>query len=87
MLWVFGNYRYFETEFDEKELDQILGYFAVKYIIVGHTSQKQVLSMYENKVIAIDSSIKLGESGELLIVKSNKFIRGLYDGSQVSLFD
>ncbi|MBL4914197.1 metallophosphoesterase [Shewanella schlegeliana] len=76
---------YFKDSFSEAELDKILGYFDVKHITVGHTSQKQVLGLFDNKIIAIDSSIKLGEQGELLLIHDGKLTRGLYDGSRQAL--
>jgi hypothetical protein len=44
-----------------------------------------VLGLYHNKIIAIDSSIKNGQSGELLLIDAGKLSRGLYQGEQVSL--
>jgi len=86
----FGNgptwYRgYFKPGYDETELDRILNYFNVKHIVVGHTSQKRVLGLYNNKVIAVDSSIKEGVSGELLLMQDNALTRGLYNGERVAL--
>ena len=76
---------YFKDNFTETELDKILAYFKVNHITVGHTSQKQVLGLFNNKVIAIDSSIKLGKQGELLLIENNQFSRGLFDGSRQAL--
>ncbi|ABV86484.1 metallophosphoesterase [Shewanella pealeana] len=76
---------YFSDAFSEAELDKILAYFDVKHITVGHTSQKQVLGLFDNKLIAIDSSIKLGEQGELLLIENNKLIRGLFNGEREAL--
>ncbi|WP_259651108.1 metallophosphoesterase [Shewanella colwelliana] len=86
----FGNgptwYRgYFKAEFTQAELDTILAYFKVNRVVVGHTSQERVLGLFNNRVIAIDSSIKLGHSGELLLINENGLIRGKYDGQQVPL--
>lgn len=86
----FGNgptwYRgYFSKGFTEAELDTILQYFNVKHIVVGHTSQDRVLGLFHNKVIAVDSSIKVGKSGELLLQENNQLIRGLYDGTRQTL--
>ncbi len=86
----FGNgptwYRgYFKPDFDTQELANILDYFKVKRIVVGHTSQTRVLGLFDNRVIAIDSSIKKGLSGELLLIEKDQLIRGQYDGSQTPL--
>ncbi|MCS6151738.1 metallophosphoesterase [Shewanella baltica] len=76
---------YFKDELKESDIDSILNYFKVEHIVVGHTSQEQVLGLYHNKIIAIDSSIKNGQSGELLLIDAGKLTRGLYQGKQVSL--
>ncbi|WOT06956.1 metallophosphoesterase [Shewanella sp. DAU334] len=86
----FGNgptwYRgYFDDAFTEAQLDPILNYFNVNHIVIGHTSQKQVRGLFNNKVIAIDSSIKNGQSGELLLIENKTLTRGLYNGQQKQL--
>ena len=76
---------YFKPDFDETELDKILSYFEVSRVVVGHTSQEQVLGLFNNKVLAVDSSIKNGDSGEILLIQDNALIRGLYNGERVEL--
>lgn len=80
---------YFSDSFTETELDSILAFLKVNRIVVGHTSQERVLGLFNNKVLAVDSSIKRGKSGELLIIEqqqgTTKLTRGLYDGSRVPL--
>lgn len=76
---------YFSDEFPEKDVDKLLNYFDINHIVVGHTSQEQVMGLFSNKVIAIDSSIKLGKSGELLLLEQGKLTRGLFDGSRLGL--
>ncbi|QYJ79716.1 metallophosphoesterase [Shewanella acanthi] len=76
---------YFKDELKDNEVDNILNYFNVEHIVVGHTSQERVLGLFNNKIIAIDSSIKDGKSGELLLIKGKSFSRGLYQGEQRTL--
>ncbi|EGM69057.1 protein-tyrosine-phosphatase [Shewanella sp. HN-41] len=76
---------YFEDALQASDVDSILRYFNVEHVIVGHTSQEQVLGLYDNKIIAIDSSIKNGQSGELLLIDVGTFTRGLYHGERVPL--
>ncbi|WP_394200257.1 metallophosphoesterase [Shewanella waksmanii] len=75
---------YFDDNYSQTELDTILAYFDVKRIAVGHTSQDRVLGRFDNKVIAIDSSIKKGKSGELLFI-DNQLWRGTYNGKKLPL--
>jgi hypothetical protein len=51
-----------------EEIDLLLSHFNIKHLIVGHTSQKQIETRYQGRVIAIDSSIKRGEYGEILFI-------------------
>ncbi|MCL1140147.1 metallophosphoesterase [Shewanella pneumatophori] len=76
---------YFKDSFREAELDKILAYFNVRHITVGHTSQTQVLGLFNNKLIAVDSSIKRGVQGELLLIENGELIRGLYNGARQPL--
>lgn len=82
--WYRGYFRG-KDKLNEKQIDQLLAHFGVNHIVVGHTSQDRVLGKFGNKVIAIDSSIKKGKSGELLWVEDGKLSRGLYEGGKVTL--
>jgi len=44
-----------------------------------------VSSFRGDRIIAIDSSIKNGENGELLFIENGALSRGLLDGSRVPL--
>jgi hypothetical protein len=44
-----------------------------------------VSQFHDGRVIAIDSSIKDGQSGELLFIENDQLSRGLLDGSRVPL--
>ncbi|MGI2259094.1 metallophosphoesterase [Shewanella sp. GXUN23E] len=76
---------YFKDELSDGQIDKLLAHFGVSHIVVGHTSQDRVLGLYDNKIVAIDSSIKNGQSGELLWIEQGKLSRGLYDGGKAEL--
>ncbi|MBL4942359.1 MAG: metallophosphoesterase [Colwellia sp.] len=73
------------------EINLLLKHFDVKHLIVGHTSQKQIETRYQGRVIAIDSSIKRGQYGEILFVEQanvdgvNKMWRGSLTGEKLPL--
>jgi len=67
------------------EIELLLSHFDVEHLIVGHTSQKQVESRYQGRVIAIDSSIKNGKYGEVLLIDGNKIWRGSLSGEKLAL--
>lgn len=82
-IWYRG---YFKPEgATNKELDNILQHFDIKHIIVGHTSMKTVQSHHQGRVIAIDSSIKRGQYGELLLIKGKKMWRATLEGKKIRL--
>lgn len=78
-IWYRG---YFKDGFTEVELNSILKKLGVNQIIVGHTSQKEVMQLFNNKIFVVDSSIKNGEYGEILIIKKGEFTRKTMQGSK-----
>lgn len=46
---------------------------------------RHVSSFHGDRIIAIDSSIKKGEDGELLFIENDTLSRGLLDGTRVPL--
>lgn len=67
------------------EINLLLKHFDVKNIIIGHTSQKQIETRFNGKVIAIDSSIKNGKYGEILFIDGDKKWRGDLTGQKLEL--
>ena len=82
-IWYRG---YYSSNFSEDKLDDVLTYFKVNHVIVGHTSLPNIASFYNEKLIGIDSSIKLGDYGELLLIDDNTFYRGTLHGALLKLF-
>ena len=81
-IWYRG---YFNGQLDTAGVQGVLDQLGLKRIVVGHTSMPHVSSFHGDRVVAIDSSIKDGENGELLFIENGKFSRGLLDGSRVPL--
>lgn len=73
-IWYRGYFRYKDLAMED--IDRILNYFNKKHIVVGHTSQESIVSLYRNKVFGIDASIKNGNYGEVLIYDKGDFFRG-----------
>ena len=67
------------------DLDKLLNYMQVKRIVVGHTTMSGVLSHYQGKVISIDSDIKSGKVGELLLFSDGQWQRGTLMGEKLSI--
>lgn len=67
------------------EIDLLLSHFEIDHLVVGHTSQKQVETRYKGRVIAIDTSIKKGQYGEILLIEGKDKWRGTLSGEKVKL--
>ncbi len=90
--WLLGSdgptwYRgYFEpATATAADIDALLKAAKVKRMVVGHTTQDQITSLFGGRVIGIDAGIKNGLSGEILIFDKGKLWRGRLDGSRVPL--
>jgi hypothetical protein len=83
LLWYRG---YFSEDGrpEPAEIDRILGLFGAARIVVGHTTQKQILPVYGNaRVIGVDAG--RCELGEALILEKGVPWRGKKDGNRVRL--
>lgn len=81
-IWFRG---YFINErLNEFQIDSILKYFNVNQILVGHTSLPNITLLYHGKVLGIDSNIKEGNYGELLIYEEGNFYRGTIQGGKIN---
>ena len=82
-LWYRG---YFDKEqVNKQNANNILKKLDKKHIIVGHTSHEAIISLFGNKIIGVDSSIKFGKRGEILIVDRGEFYRGTVQGERIKL--
>ena len=68
--------------FNVTTADSILTLLGRSSIIVGHTSMPEIVSLHNNKIFLVDSSIKFGKSGELLVYENKEFHRGLLSGEK-----
>lgn len=84
-LWYRGYF--LDRDLEEKDIDRILKRLSVKKMVVGHTSFKAIRTFFEGKVIAVDSSMKFGSMGEVLLVEDGHFVRGSLLGARLELFE
>lgn len=84
-LWYRGYF--LDRDYDEKDIDRILKRAGGKRIIVGHTSFQSIRTFFNGKVLAVDSSMKFGSMGEVLLIENGEFIRGGLLGDRIELFD
>ncbi len=82
-IWYRGYFK--DNGASSAEIDLLLSHFDIDHLVVGHTSQKQVETRYQGRVIAIDSSIKRGKYGELLMVDGDQMWRATLRGDKLPL--
>lgn len=82
-IWYRGYFK--DGVLDQAGVDAIAARLGVARIVVGHTSMAEVGSYFDGKVIAVDSSLKEGRSGELLFVEHGRLERGTLAGTRLPL--
>ncbi|HET6331174.1 MAG TPA: metallophosphoesterase [Holophagaceae bacterium] len=83
-LWFRGLIPGEAGEVIDAQVDELLAYFLVRAIVVGHTTEGSVESVHGDRVYAIDAGLKEGR-GEVWIRERGKTYRGLKDGQRVPL--
>lgn len=83
-LWYRGYFRE-ENAITESVLAQLLSTLNVGKIVVGHTSMDGVFSHFGGKVISVDSNIKQGKGGEILLWQAGVLQRGTVSGEQLPM--
>ena len=81
-VWYRG---YFSKEFKQDKINTILKYYNANRIIIGHTSLPNISQFYNGKILGVDSSIKLGNYGEVLIIENDNFYRGTLNGGKIKI--
>ena len=82
---------YFTNRLTDTDISKILKLVDSDHIVVGHTSNEEVVHLYNNKIFGVDSSIKKGKYGEVLIIKDKgffrrtRFFRGTLSGKLIEL--
>ena len=81
-IWYRG---YFNGALTTEQVKALVARLGVTRIVVGHTTMGEVASFHDGQIIAIDSAIKRGTSGQLLFIEGDTLSRGMMDGSREPL--
>lgn len=82
-LWYRG---YFSgSDFGESKLDSILGFYDKNHIVAGHTTMPSITSLYNTKIIGVDTGIMYGKDPEMLLYKEGIFYRSSFKGKRIRL--
>lgn len=82
-LWYRGYF--LDDEFTEDDIDKILRKVDASRMVVGHTSFNAIKSYFNGKVLAVDSSIKFGSTGEILLIEHGTMSRAMLFGDREPL--
>lgn len=82
-LWYRGYFT--DSTFSESSLDSILVFYDKAHIVVGHTTHKEMKSLFNNKVLGIDAGIMYDQPGAILIYKEGCFYKGSVTGKRDKL--
>lgn len=78
-IWYRG---YFRDNLSVNDINDILNGVNNNHIVVGHCSNKHIVSLYDDKIFGVDSSIKKGKSGEILFIKGDRYSKGTKKGKK-----
>lgn len=82
-IWYRGYF--LDPALDQAQVDAIAARLGVSRIVVGHTTHHRIASYFDGRVIGVDSGIKNGRSGEILLIEDGKFSRGTPSGERLPL--
>lgn len=80
LIWYRG---YFNDNLADIDISKILKQLNSEHIVVGHCSNEEIVQLYNNKIFGVDSSIKKGKYGEILLIKNNRYFRGTLNGKKI----
>ena len=83
LIWYRDYFKEYGEDLTDADISKILKMLNTKHIVVGHCSYDQVVQLYNNKIFGVDSSIKNGKYGEVLLIKKRKFFRGTLKGELI----
>ncbi len=82
-LWYRGYFS--KNDFNDRDLSYVLKKLHAERIVVGHTSFTSVQGFFDNRIIAVDSSIKFGGVGELLLMEDGMLYRETITGERIPI--
>ena len=69
LVWYRGYFKKYNPDIKDSAISKILKLVDADHIVVGHSTQEKVVNLFNNKVFGVDSGLKNGEYGEVLIVE------------------
>ena len=82
-LWYRGYFD--DTNFCESKIDSILSFYGKNHIVVGHTPNTEIISLFSTKILGADAGIMNNQPGEMLIYKNGSFYKCFRTGRRIEL--
>jgi hypothetical protein len=82
-LWYRGYF--YDTDFCESQIDSILDFYGKEHIVVGHTPNETIRSLFGKKILGADAGIGQNQPGEILFYKDGSFYMSNSTGERVKL--
>ncbi len=70
---------------NQKQIKKTLKRYELDHLVVGHTPQEEIVSLFGGRVFGIDSSLLTGSKGEVLFWEDGQFYRGKLSGNRIKL--
>ena len=85
LIWYRGYFKKYNPDITDSDISRILKLVDADHIVVGHSTQEKVVHLFNNKIFGVDSGLKYGKYGEVLIIKNKRFFRGTLNGKLIEL--
>jgi hypothetical protein len=82
-IWYRGYFT--DKNFSETKIDSILNFYGKDHIVVGHTPNQGIKSLFNSKIIGSDTGITIDQPGEMLIYKEGSFYKGSTAGNRIKV--
>ncbi|MCJ7446719.1 MAG: metallophosphoesterase [Bacteroidales bacterium] len=82
-IWYRGYFR--DTSFCESRIDSILDFYDKDHIVIGHTPNEGIKSLFNNKIFGTDAGIMYKEPEEMLMYKNGSFYKVFITGKRIKL--
>ena len=85
LVWYRGYFKKYNPGVNDNDISNILRLVDADHIVVGHSTQEKVLQLFNNKIFCVDSGLKYGKYGEILIIENKRFYRATLNGELIEL--
>ena len=85
LVWYRGYFKKYNPGVKDNDISNILSLVDADHIVVGHSTQEKVLQLFNNKIFCVDSGLKYGKYGEILIIENKRFYRATLSGELIEL--